>query len=259
MTGELSPEEREEAQRISRAEAAGEARALLRHVKHGVLGTLSRRHDGWPFGSIVPYALDRTGAPLILIASIAEHTRNIAADDRVSLLVHEDAVPGTDVQARGRLTILGRAETLPEAELDDAAARYLARVPSAADYFATHDFGFRRIQAMKHRFIGGFGSIFWLEPGELSFDPALDPLAKIAAGVIDHMNTDHADALLLLCKVHRGITPASVRMTGVDQWGLDLCTGAPEARVRVDFRQPATAATIRERVVELVREARAAG
>ena len=258
MTDELSPEEPEEAQRISRAEAATEAGALLRRVTHGVLGTLSKRFDGWPFGSIVPYALDRRGAPLILIASIAEHTKNIAADDRVSLLVHEDTVSGADVQAKGRLTILGRAAPVAREELDDAAARYLARVPAASDYFATHDFSFRRIHATKHRFIGGFGSIFWLEQDELVVDPAKDPLAKISAGVIEHMNTDHADALLLLCQAHRGFTPAAATMIGVDEWGLDIRTREPETCVRVDFRQPATPATVRERVVELVRRARGA-
>src|SRR5688572_9544560 len=86
---------------------------LLRTRGKGMLATISKRIEGWPFGSIVPYAIDRRGRPIILIAGIAEHTKNIEHDDRVSLLLQEPEGEG-DIQAKGRLTFLGRAEMIPD-------------------------------------------------------------------------------------------------------------------------------------------------
>ena len=249
------PEQREEAQLVPKEEATREAAALLQRAKSGVLCTLSRRIEGWPFGSVAPYALNRFGEPLILIASIAEHTRNIAADSRVSLLVHDDA-RGSDVQSVGRLTVMGRAAPVEEREMDDAAARYLERVPTATSYFETHDFRLYRITLEHLRFIGGFGKIFWLDPDGLRLDPARDPLAAGAPAVVAHMNEDHRDALLLFCRAFRGLEPAEVEMVGVDQWGVDVLARGPERRLRFSFEAPASPGTIRGVMVELVRRAR---
>lgn len=153
---------REDAQSISSARALDDAEQLLFSRGDGVLCTSSKRADGWPFGSVVPYALDVAGRPIILVASIAEHTRNIGADPRVSLLVQADVTQG-DVQAHGRLCVMGRAVAIPEADLDDARERYLARLPEAEGYFATHNFSFLRIEVERLRYIGGFGKIFWLD------------------------------------------------------------------------------------------------
>jgi putative heme iron utilization protein len=64
-----------------------DARRLLLAAKAGVLSTLSLDVPGFPFGSVVPYCLDRGGLPLILVADIAQHTRNLLADPRASLTV----------------------------------------------------------------------------------------------------------------------------------------------------------------------------
>lgn len=148
-------------------EAAREAMVLLHRGRFGVLCTLSLRHEGWPFGSIVPYALDPRGAPLILIARIAEHSKNLRADPRASLLVHDDDA-GDDIQAHGRVTLMGRAAPVASEDLADVEARYLARVPSAASYSRTHDFSYQRIEVTQVRYIGGFGRIYWLAPSALA-------------------------------------------------------------------------------------------
>ncbi len=251
----IAPEEREDQQSISKARALDDAHRLLHVARYGVLGTISKRIPGWPFSSIVPYAVDDHGHPIILIASIAQHTKNIAADDRVSLLVHDTAPDDEDVQAYGRLTLMGRAVVVDDADAD-ARARYLARVPDAAGYFKTHDFSFRRIVVEHARFIGGFGRIFWLAAEELALDPAADPLADGAKGIVDHMNDDHADALALYCRAFKGVTPDGVEMVGVDQWGFDVQCTEPDVRLRFDFDEPVTMETIRPTVVAMVQEAR---
>ena len=79
------------------AMAAKHARELLLKEYRGMLATHSPKMPGFPFGSVVPYCLDGQGWPLLLISRIAQHTRNLRADPRCSLLVGErDA---EDVQA----------------------------------------------------------------------------------------------------------------------------------------------------------------
>jgi putative heme iron utilization protein len=237
--------------------ALADAEALLRLRGSGMLATISRRVAGWPFGSVVPYAIDREGRPIILIAGIAEHTKNIQADPRVSVLVQE-AEDGEDVQAKGRLTVMGRAEPIPENDIADAQPRYLAKLPSAEEYFDTHDFAFYRISVEHLRYIGGFGEIFWLDPDEYRARIERDPIVLAAKGIIDHMNEDHEDAMALWCRAFRGLEPKRVRMIGVDRWGTDLELEQPDLRVRFDFAEPASPDSIRRIVVAMTAEARAA-
>jgi hypothetical protein len=252
-----APEEREEAQAISASQALEDAEALLRRRDRGVLCTLSARMQGWPFGSVVPYAVDRSGRSIILIAHIAEHTRNVKADARVSLLVQE-AFDHDDVQARGRLTVMGRAELIPEPEVGDARARYLGRLPSASSYFETHDFSFYRIGVERLRYIGGFGKIFWIDKEEYCARVERDPILREGKRAIDHMNEDHEEAMRLWCQAFRGIEPSKVQMVAIDRWGTDLECWGPNLRVRIDFMEPATPETLRPMVVALTAEARQA-
>lgn len=249
------PDEREDAQEISAEVALEDADALLRTRPHGVLSTLSKRASGWPFGSVAPYAVDRQGRPILLVATIAEHTRNLAADSRVSLLIH-DREDDADIQTKARLTVMGRAEGIPDSELVDSRARYLARLPEAADYFRTHDFRFYRVQVERLRYIGGFGRIFWLRVERYQDRIDADPVAKGAGPILEHMNQDHADTLALYCRAFRGVDPGAVEMTGVDRWGFDVDCQQPDVRLRFDFERAATLENIRPIVVKMAVEAR---
>ncbi|WP_312145875.1 HugZ family pyridoxamine 5'-phosphate oxidase, partial [Stutzerimonas kunmingensis] len=123
------------------AEASKHARQLLLKEYRGVLATHSQAMPGFPFGSVVPYCLDANGWPLILISRIAQHTRNLKADGRCSLLVGERAAE--DVQAAGRLTLLAEARQLAEpAAIESAAQRYYRYFPESRDYHRVHDFDF---------------------------------------------------------------------------------------------------------------------
>ena len=140
-----------------------DARRLLQARKAGVLSTLSLDVAGYPFGSVVPYCLDRQGRPVLLISEIAQHTRNIAADPRVCLTI---LAGGEDVQASARLSVLARAERLEDG-LEDAAERYDRHFPASAGYHQAHDFFFARLEPVRLRWIGGFGDIRWIEPPDI--------------------------------------------------------------------------------------------
>jgi putative heme iron utilization protein len=137
-------------------------RTLLRGQRHGVLATLSTRHPGWPFASLTPYALSEEDEPLLLLSALAEHTRNVQADSRASLFVYD--VSQADPQAGGRVTLLGRVHARDEAHVKD---RYLARHPTAEDYFAMSDFGLYVLRVEHARYVGGFGEMGWLDSSAL--------------------------------------------------------------------------------------------
>ncbi len=161
---------------------AREARQLLRAHRYGSLCTLSKKFDGHPFGSIAPYLTDHDGSLLILISDLAEHTKNIRNDPRVSLITHnqEDA----HIQTQGRVTVVGKATHVTER--DAASKRYLRYFPEAQTYFAMHDFQFYRIVPQAVRYIGGFGDIHWVKAESYTVAPY--PLIAQEDGLLEELN-----------------------------------------------------------------------
>jgi heme iron utilization protein len=248
-------DEAESAQLIAKDQALIDAEALTRASSYGSLATLSAKMEGWPFGSVVPFALDGEGQPIILIADIAEHTRNIKADNRVSLMAHSVPKEG-DVQAQGRVTLLGRAMKIEGDATVEASARYLAKVPQAVEYHRTHGFDHYRVVLERVRYIGGFGKIFWLEAGAWKSRGQDAALAAAAPGAIAHLNDDHRDAMVLCCKGFYGAEVSGARAVALDAWGFDVVSEGDERRFRFDFAERASAETLRHRVVAVVGEAR---
>jgi heme oxygenase (biliverdin-IX-beta and delta-forming) len=231
------------------SELGSEARRFVRAHPHGVLSTLSKRLDGYPFGSITPFVTDHSGAPIILISTLAEHTKNIDADTRVSLIVHPCA---DDMQAAGRVTIVGQAMRLPEKST--LGPRYLRHVPNAEQYFGMHDFFFYRIEPTAIRYIGGFGKINWVEPA--SYCAPANQLADIESGILQHMNADHADALRDYCRRFHGQEADKAEMIGMDCDGFDV--RADGKKLRFEFDEPVLdAVAARAALVKLAKEARA--
>ena len=227
-------------------EQARLARQLLSRQSMGVLSTHSADVAGYPFGSITPYILNYNGEPIMLISDIAQHARNIKQNSKVSLIVFEQNA--VDPQASGRLTWIGDAELLNPADTT-IRRRYLRYFPSAASYFATHDFAFYTIHLRRGRFIGGFGQIYWIEAADMLLP---NPFRETETQIIEHMNQDHQKALLHYCKVLKNVNVADVTMTGIDSEGFDLL--ADGRKLRIDFDSPIR--TMEEARAELVRLAR---
>lgn len=206
-----------------------EARRFVRARRHGMLATISKKLEGYPFGSVVPYILDNRAQPILLISTLAEHTRNIAHDSRVSLLVLER---GADVQAEARATLVGDCLRMDDQE--SAKERYLRYFPGAADYFGTHDFFFHRIEPTIIRYIGGFGNIHWVSAE--SYFPLRSPLAESEHAIITHMNADHAHNLRDYCLFYHNKKALEVSMLGIDCDGFDV--RADGAILRFEFGEP---------------------
>ncbi len=140
----------------------GGLRELLATERHAVLATLSASRDGWPFASVAPFALSDAGEPLLLLSDLAEHTRNLRADPRASLLV-QDGASLADPQAGARVTILGQIEPIADAEAEVARQHYLGRHPQATEYVRLRDFRLYVLRVREARFIGGFGDMGWID------------------------------------------------------------------------------------------------
>jgi len=190
------------------------ARQLLLQESFGILSTISVDVPGYPFGSVTPYCVDRDCLPIVYISTIAQHTRNIIANSKVSLTVVE-AGDSDDVQARGRLTILADARPADRSD-KDIRDRYLRYFPSAVQYDDTHDFSFYRLEFVKARFIGGFGQIYWLSRDELCLRNPFSSMDE--ARIIQHMNMDHAAAL---SHIAGNASTEPLTMTGIDAEGFD--------------------------------------
>ncbi len=239
---------------------AEQARTLVYRARTGTLATLSRKHPGHPFGSVMPYALDDRGRPLFLISTLAMHTQNLVADPRASLLVTEPGREG-DPLAAGRATLMGRAVGVDAADAADAGrvrAAYLGRHPQAAYWVDFTDFRFYRLTLEDVYFVGGFAAMDWIEPAAyLAARP--DPLADVAASIIDHMNRDHQEALLTFARVLARAEADEARMMAVDRLGfkLRIRSGGRLHGARIPFpREVRSAEESRAVLIEMLQDAR---
>jgi putative heme iron utilization protein len=213
-------------------EAFSNARTLLNSKDFGILSTISVKLQGFPFGSVVPYCLDDSGSPVIYISTIAQHTKNIAADSRCSLTILKN---NDDVQANGRISIIGNMVLLGKAE-KQVEERYFRHFPSAKGYGGSHDFSFYKLEAITVRYIAGFGAIHWIEPADFLIKNPFSGPAEMA--VIDHMNKDHKDAMVKYCQQFKNKkigNDDTLRMVGIDTAGFDLFVN--QEKVRFEFPQ----------------------
>ncbi len=240
---------------------AERARTLVTGRVQGTLGTVAREPEGTPFVSVAPFGLDDRGAPILCISEMAEHTMNLRHDPRCSLLVNEIVEVGADPLAAGRVTLLGTASVVPDDEFEEAKAAHLAGNPHASYYVDFGDFHLWRLQVESIRFVGGYGRMSWVSAEDWA-TASPDPVTGLAGGAIEHLNDDHADALLLIARVTGGRTDATAASAlGLDRYGIDLLATGPRGagRVRVPWAEPVTSPEqIRAASVALVRAAQAA-
>jgi putative heme iron utilization protein len=236
----------------AKTEIAAAARALMRRALKGCLASIDTRND-YPYVSLITLATDAAGAPTFLVSKLARHTANLASDDRASILVDETSALADPLQG-ARVTLYGRAAPAPEERIR---RRFLDRHPEASFYADFPDFGFWRLKVEGAHYIGGFGRIFDLESSDLLLPlEGAEGLLEAEAGIVEHMNEDHRDALELYATALGDAGPGPWRMSGIDPEGFDIVLEGQARRIR--FAQPvATPAEARTELVRLAAEARA--
>jgi len=236
---------------------AERARTLLYLGRFGALSTLSRKQQGFPFGSVMPYGLDENGRPIFLISTMAMHTQNLQADPRSSLLVTQPGASGDPLGA-SRVTLLGNVEPIREPDIAEARKLYLARYANSKSWVDFEDFSLYRMDVMDVYYVGGFGVMGWVSDSEY-YHGQPDPLADVAADIIQHMNTDHGEALKLLAQAFAGIESQEAVMTSVDRLGFQVRLRTPEGPrgARIAFsREADNPAEARKVLIDMVAQAR---
>ncbi len=223
---------------------AWQARMLLRGTRSGVLATAAQ---GQPFTALATPACAPDLSILLLLSDLSEHTRQLRAEPRCSLLVVGPA-ESVNPQTAPRLSITGLAETEPDPALK---ARWLAVHPYAALYADFADFALWRIRPMAGLLVGGFARATRLRRADLTPDP--EAVARLLAAeeeICAHCNADHPDALAALAG-----TEDAWRMVAVDVDGCDLAAG--DIVRRIAWRAPVSdGGDVRRELITLTRAAR---
>jgi hypothetical protein len=244
---------------------AERCRTLASRALSGSLSTVARDPAGFPYGSLVTIAIDTRGRPLLLLSELAEHTGNLLARSEASVLLTEPLDGHDQPLAVGRVTLLGPCAKVGESERAAVREAFLAKQPSAAYYVEFEDFAFYRLEPVALRYVGGFGRMSWVTADDYG-SASPDPLAPAAAGILKHMNDDHADAVLAYARVLAGIPEAlSATMTAVDRYGFELAVITPKGprATRLEFDADgtggvsvATSDEVRRVLVAMVKRAR---
>jgi len=132
---------------------------LLHGNGSATLATQSLALPGYPFASALSFVPDENQCPIFLISRLAEHTRNLSQDPRVSLGIHAQATEA--VETCPRMTLIGDVEACEASHA--LQQRYLRYHPSAERYLSLGDFGFYRLTPRRIRLIAGFGQMGWIE------------------------------------------------------------------------------------------------
>lgn len=227
------------------------AKKLLREGRSGALASLMPG-TGSPYCSLVNVATAADGAPLMLLSTLAIHTKNILADKRVSLMLDErkdgDPLEGARVMLMGEVA---------EDRTASARTAYLLRHPEAEQFVFFADFSFYRLAIASAHLVAGFGRIVDLNAQDILTDVS-DAAALIEAEgeAIAHMNTDHAEACRLYATRLLGAADGDWRCAGIDPEGIELQQG--RVALRLPFPKRVTApGPLRAVLKQLAEQARA--
>ena len=227
------------------------AKKLLREGRSGALATLMPG-SGDPYCSLVNVAIESSGAPLMLLSTLAIHTKNILADNRVSLMLDErkagDPLEGARVMLMGNAVRTTRGETR---------TAYLRRQTEAEQFVNFKDFLFFKMNVLRAHLVAGFGRIVDLSAQDILTDISdAQELIDAEGEAIAHMNADHAEACRLYATKLLGAADGDWRCVGIDPEGLELQQG--RTALRLPFPQRVTApGPLRAILKQLAEQARA--
>lgn len=138
-------------------------RALL-SCRQAVMATQSGSIPGFPLTSVVPVGIAADSRIILLLSDLAQHSRNLELDSRVSLMLHDDQEQNW--QAATRLSVLGHMQVLHSAanssERQALQDSYYRIHPESIDLDQREDFRFWQLKPLRFRMIYGLGQVRWL-------------------------------------------------------------------------------------------------
>ncbi|XP_031103457.1 glutamyl-tRNA reductase-binding protein, chloroplastic-like [Ipomoea triloba] len=211
-----------------------EVRTVLEYSLRGMLSTFSQKHEGYPSGSMVDFACDAYGSPILAISNLAVHTKDLLANPKCSLLVAKDPEDRTDLV----IIVYGDAVPVAETDKDAVHAAYLARHPDAF-WVDFEDFQFLRIEPKVIKYLPGVATgLLVSEFSEEDFRSAkIDPIYQFSKPISSHMNKDHAEDTKLIVQHSTSVTVEFAEMLDVDSLGFNVKAGYQGStfKLRVPF------------------------
>lgn len=204
------------------------ARQLIRTARFGAIGVL--QEDGSPLVSRVLVGSDTLGNPIILISELSEHTKAIAKDNRVSLLLGEPKKG--DPVAHPRISMQGKATIIPRqsAQYEKLRVRFTAKHPKSELYIGFADFHIFKIEANSANLNGGFGKAYHLMPKDyLSKETSI---SIIEQELIETLNNQYAEIMASYASDGK----SGWRLIGIDSDGIELAYG--DNIIRKDLDMP---------------------
>ena len=186
---------------------------LLHTASEAALATFSAKLAGYPYASQIPFVLDERHNPVLLVSGLAEHSRNLTANPRASLLVSRTLDDGEIA----RVTLTGVVEAFDPAQA--FVVRYLRYHPAAQRFLPLGDFGFRRFAIHHVYVVGGFAQANWLEGTRFAGIPALAP--ETEQDLIERAQS---------------MMPEGMRLLGIDALGIDLLVAGKRQRIALPER-----------------------
>ncbi|OIW20294.1 hypothetical protein TanjilG_08254 [Lupinus angustifolius] len=176
-------------------------------------------HEDYPSGSMVDFACDADGYPILAVSDLAVHTKDLTANPKCSLLVARDPEDRTDLV----ITLRGDAISVSEKDEEAIRAAYLARHPNAF-WVDFGDFHFLRIEPKE--FSGG------------EYKAAkVDPIAQFSKPVVSYMNNDHAEDTKVIVKHWTSVPVDFADILDLDSLGFNVKAGYQGStfKLRVPF------------------------
>ncbi|XP_027909242.1 uncharacterized protein LOC114168486 isoform X2 [Vigna unguiculata] len=201
-----------------------EIRTVLDRSVRGMLSTFSKKFDGYPSGSMVDFACDANGYPILAVSDLAVHSK------------------------------------VPEKDKEAVRAAYLARHPNAF-WVDFGDFKFLRIEPKVVRFVSGVATAL-LGSGEFTGDEyksaKVDPIAQFSKPVASHMNKDHADDNKVIVQHWTSVPVDFAYLLDMDSLGFNVKAGyqGDTFKLRVPFpRRAEDRKDVKTLIVEMLQAA----
>ncbi|XP_052163881.1 glutamyl-tRNA reductase-binding protein, chloroplastic isoform X2 [Oryza glaberrima] len=233
-------------EKAARLPPVEEIRTILDQSVRGVLATHSQGHVGYPSGSMVDFACDQDGSPILAVSSLAIHSKNLSENPKCSLLVAKDPEDRTDTV----ITVYGDATPVSDQEKDAVRSAYLRRHPEAFWPKAV-------------RYVSGVATAI-LGSGEFSAaefkEAKVDPISQFSTPITSHMNKDHSDDTKLIVQYSTTVKVDFAYMLDVDSLGFNVKAGYDGSvlKLRIPFpRRAQDRKDVKTLIVEMLQAAKA--
>ena len=143
---------------------------LVELIENSNIASLGTCNNNQPFVSMVAFSTnDNFSEFYILISQLAKHSKNIAVNNKISLMICQPETESENPQTLARFSITGTARLIEKntEEYISAKNNYLTKNTSAVMYFSLGDFQLYKLEIDKGRFVAGFAKTFNLSKESL--------------------------------------------------------------------------------------------